>query len=201
MFWPGFWDSLGLRHGTCLRVKSIRHIGWAATRVTSRGSRGRNHQPLTDRDANDPGTRRLVVDLSTASRLEVATALCSVLAVRLVQLNAGAVDDGGAERTGDTRRPRSAKTVAGNAAVAEEQADDHGAGLLLAPGGPGGFPKRKGDGEPGWITLWRGTIEFVQGIRDYLAMRNKMWATPRVRPRHTSRFEKSESLARESRSQ
>jgi hypothetical protein len=46
---------------------------------------------------------------------------------------------------------------------------------------------RKGDGEPGWITLWRGTIELVQGIRGYLAMRKKCGqlqgcarATPRV---------------------
>jgi hypothetical protein len=29
---------------------------------------------------------------------------------------------------------------------------------------------RKGDGEPGWITLWRGTIALIDAIRGHLAM-------------------------------
>jgi hypothetical protein len=31
--------------------------------------------------------------------------------------------------------------------------------------GLGGFLGRKGDGEPGWITLWRGVDRLTQAIR------------------------------------
>ena len=39
--------------------------------------------------------------------------------------------------------------------------------------GLGGFLMRKSDGEPGWITIWRGVEKLTLGIRGYEAMRNK----------------------------
>ena len=37
----------------------------------------------------------------------------------------------------------------------------------------GGFLMRTGDGEPGWITLWRGTEKLLAAIRGYVSMKNK----------------------------
>lgn len=37
--------------------------------------------------------------------------------------------------------------------------------------GLGGFLMRKGDGEPGWITLWRGLDKLILAVRGFVAMR------------------------------
>jgi hypothetical protein len=39
--------------------------------------------------------------------------------------------------------------------------------------GLGGFLMRTGDGEPGWITLWRGTEKLIAAIRGYFSMKKK----------------------------
>ena len=39
--------------------------------------------------------------------------------------------------------------------------------------GLGGFLMRTGDGEPGWITLWRGTEKLLAAIRGYVSMKNR----------------------------
>ena len=39
--------------------------------------------------------------------------------------------------------------------------------------GWGGFLMRKGDGEPGWITLCRGTHKLLLALRGHNAMKNK----------------------------
>jgi Transposase Tn5 dimerisation domain len=104
----------------------------------------------------------------TAKRLEVTTALCSVLAVRLVQLKT--VARNAPETPADRVVPKlwleMLRALRGKPILTVRDFYRHLAGL-------GGFLMRKGDGEPGWITLWRGTIALVQGIRGYLAMRKR----------------------------
>jgi len=39
--------------------------------------------------------------------------------------------------------------------------------------GLGGFLMRKGDGEPGWITLWRGLDKLILAIRGFFAMQRE----------------------------
>ena len=39
--------------------------------------------------------------------------------------------------------------------------------------GLGGFLMRKGDGEPGWITLWRGTEHLTTALQTQAALRRK----------------------------
>ncbi|MFN6399098.1 MAG: IS4 family transposase, partial [Planctomycetota bacterium] len=36
----------------------------------------------------------------------------------------------------------------------------------------GGFLGRKSDGEPGWITIWRGVQDLLQSLRLQKALRN-----------------------------
>ena len=36
----------------------------------------------------------------------------------------------------------------------------------------GGFLGRKSDGEPGWITIWRGVKDLLQSLRLQKALRN-----------------------------
>ena len=39
--------------------------------------------------------------------------------------------------------------------------------------GPGGFLMRKRDGNPGWITLWRGRDKLLLAIRGFVAINRK----------------------------
>ena len=39
--------------------------------------------------------------------------------------------------------------------------------------GLGGFLMHKRDGEPGWITIWRGLDKLVLALRGYNAMRTR----------------------------
>lgn len=92
--------------------------------------------------------------LHTGLRLERVAALCSVVAVRLLQLKTAAKEtpDRPAE---DLVPPRwlevlkSARKRPASSTMTIRQFIRHLAIL-------GGFLGRKGDGEPGWITLWRG---------------------------------------------
>jgi hypothetical protein len=101
----------------------------------------------------------------TAARLEVTTALCGVLAVRLVQLKT--VARNAPETRADRVVPKlwldMLRSLRSKPIVTVRDFYHHLAGL-------GGFLMRKGDGEPGWITLWKGTKELVAAIRGYLAM-------------------------------
>lgn len=100
-----------------------------------------------------------------AARLEAIAGMISVLAVRLLQLKcvARAEPDRAARQIVpkawlemlQALRKRSIKTVG--------EFFRHLAGL-------GGFLMRKHDGEPGWITLWRGVEKLLLGIRAYDAM-------------------------------
>ncbi len=108
----------------------------------------------------------------TAKRLEVMTALCSVLAVRLVQLKTLART--APQTPADHVVPRvwlemlrSLRNKSVNKPL--ETIRDfyhHLAGL-------GGFLMRRNDGEPGWITLWRGTEKLLLAIRGYHGMKKR----------------------------
>lgn len=104
----------------------------------------------------------------TAKRLEVMTGLCSVIAVRLVQLKtlARTAPHTPADRVVprvwlDMLRALRRKPIA-----TVRDFYRHLAGL-------GGFLMRTGDGEPGWITLWRGTEKLLAAIRGYYSMKKK----------------------------
>jgi hypothetical protein len=104
-----------------------------------------------------------------AGRLEAVAGMTSVLAVRLVQLKtlARARPDLPAEHVVPRvwlellrilrKRPQ-IQTL--------RDFFRHLAGL-------GGFLMRKGDGEPGWLTIWRGTDKLLLALRGYQAMRKK----------------------------
>lgn len=104
----------------------------------------------------------------TAKRLEVMTGLCSVIAVRLVQLKtlARTAPHTPADRVVprvwlDMLRALRHKPIA-----TVRDFYRHLAGL-------GGFLMRTGDGEPGWITLWRGTEKLLTALRGYFSMKKK----------------------------
>jgi hypothetical protein len=101
----------------------------------------------------------------TAKRLEVTTALCSVIAVRLVQLKT--VAQNAPETPADRVVPKlwleMLRSLRNKPIATVRDFYRQLAGL-------GGFLMRKGDGEPGWITLWRGTIALIDAIRGHLAM-------------------------------
>ena len=104
----------------------------------------------------------------TAKRLEVMTALCSVIAVRLVQLKTLART--APQTPADHVVPRvwlvMLRSLRHRPIQTVRDFYHHLAGL-------GGFLMRKSDGEPGWITLWRGTEKLLAAIRGYLSMKKK----------------------------
>ena len=90
----------------------------------------------------------------TSERLERVTALLSVVAVRLMQLKTAAVEtpDRPARELAPIQWVRLVQTarrkpVNDSMTIRE---------FIRAPGGLGGHLGRKSDGEPGWITVWRG---------------------------------------------
>lgn len=106
---------------------------------------------------------------ATSGRLEAIAGFISVLAVRLVQLKTVARDQPNTparhvvprawlEMLRALRKNARIKTV--------RDFFRHLAGL-------GGFLMRKGDGEPGWITIWRGTDKLLLALRGHYAMRKK----------------------------
>jgi hypothetical protein len=102
----------------------------------------------------------------TAARLERVTGVLSVAAVRLLQMRSAAKEtpDAPAEQIAPTEWVRTLKLVRNipvDAPMTIKQFVRQLAGL-------GGFIGRKSDGEPGWITLWRGFDKLnnmLRGIR------------------------------------
>jgi len=104
----------------------------------------------------------------TAHSLEALAGLSSVLAVRLVQLKTVAQTAPETPARGvvpkiwldllQVLRKRTITTV--------KEFFRHLAGL-------GGFLMRKRDGDPGWITLWKGLDKLLLAIRGYLGMKQK----------------------------
>jgi Transposase DNA-binding/Transposase DDE domain len=105
----------------------------------------------------------------TAARLEAVTAIISVLAIRMIQLKTiaraeptRAAEDFVPKTWLDTLR-----------ALRPHTAIRTVRDFIRQLAGLGGFLLRKGDGEPGWITIWRGTDKLVIAVRGYLAMKKR----------------------------
>lgn len=106
----------------------------------------------------------------TARRLEALTAVLSVVAVRLLQLKSVARVD--PERPAEQVVPK--RWIHMLACVRKSRKPirtvrDFFRGLA----GLGGFLGRKHDGEPGWITLWRGFEKLNLLLRGYDALHQK----------------------------
>ncbi len=105
----------------------------------------------------------------TPQRLEAVTGMISVLAVRLVQLKtiARAEPDRPAEQVVPPLWLKMLRVLRKQPRIQTVgEFFRHLAGL-------GGFLMRKSDGEPGWITIWRGIDKLLLAIRGYEAMKNK----------------------------
>lgn len=90
----------------------------------------------------------------TSDRLERVTALLSVVAVRLMQLKTAALEtpDRPAREVAPVQWVRLVQTA--RRKPVNENMTIHE--FIRALGGLGGHLGRKSDGEPGWITIWRG---------------------------------------------
>lgn len=106
---------------------------------------------------------------ATAGRLEAVAGMTSVLAVRLVQLKTAARSqpDLPAERAVPRAWLDMLRALRkGSRIQTVREFFRHLAGL-------GGFLMRKGDGEPGWITLWRGLDKLLLAVRGYEGMKRR----------------------------
>lgn len=106
---------------------------------------------------------------ATVGRLEAVTGMISVLAVRLVQMKT--VARGEPDQPAEQVVPRvwleMLRVLRNRPHIRTiREFFRHLAGL-------GGFLMRKGDGEPGWITIWRGVDKLLLALRGYNAMRKK----------------------------
>lgn len=105
----------------------------------------------------------------TSTRLQRVTGLLSVIAVRLLKLKSVARTD--PDRPVEQLVPRAWRTMLQRM---------HGNGSITTVGEfyralarLGGFLGRKSDGEPGWITLWRGLEKLTLCLRGHRAMRQR----------------------------
>ena len=100
----------------------------------------------------------------SAARLEKVAGFLSVLAVRLVKLKtiARTAPETPAEGTVPRRWLIVLRSLRRKPITTVRDFFRHLAGL-------GGFLMRKGDGEPGWITLWRGLDKLLLALRGYAA--------------------------------
>ena len=102
----------------------------------------------------------------TAHSLESAAALSSILAVRLVQLKtvARTHPDAPATQVIPPVWLRMLRALREKPITTVRDFYRHLAGL-------GGFLMRKRDGDPGWITLWRGTDKLLLAVRGHRALK------------------------------
>lgn len=103
-----------------------------------------------------------------AHRLEAVAAMTCVLSVRLVQLKTVAATQ--PDRPAAHAVPKiwlqMLSALRKKPIVTVRDFFRHLAGL-------GGFLMRKGDGEPGWITLWRGLDKLLLAIRGHLSFQQR----------------------------
>lgn len=109
--------------------------------------------------------------LQTVERLERSAALSSVVAVRLLQLKTAAREtpDRPARELVPARWIKLLEMIRNKALDPEMTIRD----FVRELAGLGGFLGRKGDGEPGWITLWRGFEKLQLMLRGADATRKK----------------------------
>jgi len=108
---------------------------------------------------------------ATAARLERVTAVQSILAVRLLQLKTAAREtpDRPAHEVAPVRWVEVLKRI-------RRKPDSHVMTIrefIRELAGLGGHLLRKGDGEPGWITLWRGLEKLLLILRGADAERRR----------------------------
>jgi hypothetical protein len=106
---------------------------------------------------------------TTAQRLEAVAGMISVLAVRLVQMKtiARAEPNRPAEQVVPRAWLQMLRALRKRPQIRTiREFFRHLAGL-------GGFLMRKRDGEPGWITIWRGVDKLLLALRGYEAMRKR----------------------------
>jgi hypothetical protein len=107
---------------------------------------------------------------TTSDRLERVTGMLSIVAVRLLQLKSMARTE--PERPADEVVPRrwtQALTAVRKKGKPIQTVRD----FFRALAGLGGFLGRKGDGEPGWITIWRGLDKLILCMRGAEALAKK----------------------------
>jgi Transposase DNA-binding/Transposase DDE domain len=99
--------------------------------------------------------------LQSSARLEALAGLLSVVAVRLLQLRSLARSE--PARPVDEVAPRAWVTVLG--CIRPGRTLNTAGQFFRELAGLGGFLGRKHDGEPGWITLWRGFEKLQLALR------------------------------------
>jgi hypothetical protein len=107
----------------------------------------------------------------TAKRLEAVTAVLSILAVRLVQLKMVARDD--PQRPAEQVVPRRWISMLECLRKRKPSAPWTVRDFYREMAKLGGFLGRKSDGEPGWITLWRGFEKLHLCLRGAESYRKK----------------------------
>ncbi len=109
------------------------------------------------------------LQLETGARLKAAVALMSVVAVRLLALKEQARVDpqAPAGKSGfDAEEPRVL-------AVATKRQLTTTGEVILAIDRLGGHMNRKGDGLPGWQTLWRGMARLATLVEGYRLLQRR----------------------------
>lgn len=114
------------------------------------------------------GCRLAARQLQTSARLEAVAGMTSVLAVRLVQLKTVAKNapDTPADRVVPLSWLKMLRALRKKPILTVRDFYRHLAGL-------GGFLMRKHDGDPGWITLWRGIEKLHLALRGHEAMQER----------------------------
>jgi len=103
-----------------------------------------------------------------AHRLEAVAGMTCVLSIRLLQLKTAATaqPDLPADKVVPKIWLQMLSALRKKTLVTVRDFFRHLAGL-------GGFLMRKGDGEPGWITLWRGLDKLLLAIRGHLSLQKR----------------------------
>ena len=109
------------------------------------------------------------LQLETGARLKAAVALMSVVAVRLLALKEQARVDPQAPAEKSGFEPEELHVLA---AATERRLNTTGE-VILAVGRLGGHMNRKGDGLPGWQTLWRGMSRLATLVEGYRLGRSR----------------------------
>ena len=109
------------------------------------------------------------LQLETGARLKAAVALMSVVAVRLLALKEQARVDPHAPAEKSGLEPEELRVLA----AATERRLTTTSEVALAVGRLGGHMNRKGDGLPGWQTLWRGMTRLTTLVEGYRIGRSR----------------------------
>ena len=107
----------------------------------------------------------------TAQRWEAVTAMLSIVAVRLLQLKT--VAKAAPDRPADALVPRRWIEMLSAVRQGKSKRIHTAYEFLRALAGLGGHLGRKRDGEPGWITLWRGFNKLHLLLRGAAAIHKK----------------------------